>query len=157
MREDRPPDESAPDESALAESALAAAVNSELLDALRAALPRWVDRVAPGVDAAPILSAVLPEVEALLALDIDEQRTTPLAVVRDVAVPLLTAALASARRPLVDAASRDPFLAERFPDDVYGIAPAGWADIDESLVGPGIAWGATKAHLHRVRHRPKQD
>ena len=27
------------------------------------------------------------------------------------------------------------------------------ADVDESLTGPGIAWGAAKAHVHMARHR----
>jgi hypothetical protein len=121
-----------------------------LADALEGALPRWVARVAPGADAAAVVSAVMHDVRALLVLDIDEQRTTPLAIVRDVAVPLLTDAL---RERGVVPVERDDFARERFPHDVYGLAPAGWADIDDALVEPGIAWGAAKAFTHKQRHR----
>ena len=121
-----------------------------LADALERVLPRWIGRVAPGVDPAPIVGAVMPEIRALLASDIDEQRTTPLALVRDRAVPLLTAALAEAGALAVD---RDDFTRSRFPHDVYGLTPSSWADIDESLTEPGIAWGAAKAFTHRQRHQ----
>ena len=92
----------------------------------------------------------MPRVIALLEADVDEQRTTPLAIIRDVAVPLLTSTLQSMGAPVPD--GRDPFLRERFPDDVYALTPAGWADVDESLVAPGIAWGAAKAWTHKARH-----
>ena len=29
----------------------------------------------------------------------------------------------------------------------------GVGSLDESLTGPGIAWGAAKAHVHLARHR----
>lgn len=122
-----------------------------LADAIEAALPRWMGRVAPGIDPAPIVAEVMPRVRALLAADIDEQTTTPLAVVRDVAVPMLTAALRAAGAAAPPAADRDEFARTRFPDDVYGLTPSSWADIDESLVSPGIAWGAAKAFVHKQR------
>ena len=122
-------------------------------DALEAALPRWIERVASGVDPAPVVAAVMPTVRTLLAADIDEQRTTPLAVVRDIAVPMLTASLASMGRAPLGDGERDPFAVDRFPDDVYGLTPSSWADIDDSLTEPGIAWGAAKAFVHRQRHR----
>lgn len=124
---------------------------SALADAIESALPRWVRRVASGVDPAPVVAAVMPQVRALLAADIDDQRTTPLAVIRDVAVPLLTSALRDAGVPAPAEGRRDPFVAERFPDDVYGLTPSSWADIDESLLEPGIAWGAAKAFTHKQR------
>jgi hypothetical protein len=123
-----------------------------LADALEAALPRWIERVASGVDPAPVMAAVMPTVRGLLAEDIDAQRTTPLAVVRDIAVPMVTAALVELGRPPLAETERDPFARERFPDDVYGLTPSSWADIDESLTEPGIAWGAAKAWVHRQRH-----
>lgn len=121
-----------------------------LAEAIEAALPVWIGRVAPGVDPAPIVAAVMAEVRALLAADIDDQRTTPLAVIREVAVPMLTSALhaAGTRDPV---AHRDEFAVSRFPDDVYGLTPSSWADIDESLVEPGIVWGAAKAFVHNQR------
>ena len=93
----------------------------------------------------------MPPVRTLLAADIDEQTTTPLAIVRDLAVPLLTSALRAAGAVPADARTRDEFARTRFPDDVYGLTPSSWADIDESLVSPGIAWGAAKAFVHKQR------
>lgn len=92
----------------------------------------------------------MPAVRELLAQDIDEQRSTPLAVVRDVAVPLLTSALRTGGAA-VPVGDRDEFAVRHFPDDVYGLTPSSWADIDESLVSPGIAWGAAKAFVHKQR------
>ena len=91
-----------------------------------------------------------PRIRALLSSDLDEQRSTPLSLVRG-AVRFPTEVLVSLGARTVD---RDPFDERAFPDDVYGLAPATFADIDESLVEPGIIWGAAKAHVHRSRHRP---
>lgn len=88
------------------------------------------------------------ELRALAAVDVDEQSTTPLAILRR-ASRHATAVLAGAG---VVHAPRDPVDAANLPDDVYDIAPANFADVDESLVGPGISWGAAKAHLHLRRH-----
>ena len=79
---------------------------------------------------------------ALLALDVDAQPTTPLALVRG-AVRYPTEVLASAGVRPVD---RDPMAAEGFPDDVYDLTPGSLADLDPALVEAGIAWGAAKAH-----------
>lgn len=90
-----------------------------------------------------------PEVRALLLSDIDTQRATPLTILRR-AVSYPTAVLADAGVPPV---ARDPFAERMFPDDVYGLAPASFADVDPSLGELGIAWGAAKAFEHRRRHR----
>jgi hypothetical protein len=87
-------------------------------------------------------------VEALLAQDIDEQRTNPLAVLRE-AVVYPTEVLRHAGVPPVE---RDRFSEERFPGDIYDLTPASFADIDPSLFEPGIAWGAAKAWEHKRRH-----
>lgn len=129
-------------------------MNDQLISALEVALPKWVARVAPGVDPAPIVAETLVAIRALLLLDVDEQRTTPLAVIRDVAVSLLGDALRTAGVTPPGRTTLDPFLVERFPSDVYGLTPSGWAEIDHDLVGPGIAWGAAKAYVHRRRHEP---
>lgn len=135
-----------------------------LLDALAGELPRWVrrslelrapsgsgpdergalaDRVAGEVDA-----AVRPRLEALLLADIDDQRSSPLAVLRE-AVPLLTAALdALGAEPV----ARDGFAVDRFPGDRYDLTPATWADIGEPVAEPGLRWSAAKAFEHRRRH-----
>jgi hypothetical protein len=54
---------------------------------------------------------------------------------------------------------RDEYDEKINPDDVYGIGPAHWNDIDESLTEPGIVWGAAKAStvLQRRRAEGKLD
>jgi len=89
-----------------------------------------------------------PRVRELLAADIDQQWTGPLALVRPaVAVP--TAVL---RRIGVPPIERDPDDAARFPDDVYGLTPASFADLDPDLADAGLEWGAAKAFEHKRRH-----
>jgi len=51
---------------------------------------------------------------------------------------------------------RDEFAERAFPDDVYGLAPASFADIDQSLYEPGLEWGAAKAHAHLTRHKRRR-
>lgn len=131
-----------------------------LADAVEAALPGWIARCvrrfdgaghAP-VDIAAVVDAtvadVVPRLRALLAADVDEQATTPLALLRD-AVRHPTEALRAAGVPPVE---RDDFAQARFPDDDYDLTPATWADVDPALAEPGIAWGAAKAWTHRARH-----
>ncbi len=93
-------------------------------------------------------SEVIPRLRALLEADIDRQWTTPLAVLRE-AVRYPTAVLREAGVPPVE---RDDFEVAAFPDDVYGLSPARFADIDDSLTEPGIVWGAWKAMEHKARH-----
>jgi hypothetical protein len=160
VSERRAPDDPA-DAAALARyaNALAAAVDE--------ALPGWVDRSVRGVLAAqglPVDAAVeagiasataatrdegMPRLRSLLATDIDNQRTNPLAVLRAM-VPHLTAVLrAGGARPV----ARDDFAARNFPDDVYDLTPASFADVDPALHDPGLSWGAAKAHVHLARRR----
>lgn len=88
-------------------------------------------------------------VRALLAADIDAQRGTPLAILRR-AVSYPSEVLAAAGVPGV---VRDDFAERSFPDDVYGLTPANFADVDPSLSELGISWGAAKAFEHMRRHR----
>ncbi len=101
---------------------------------------------AAGADAAAVVGA---QVRALLALDIDEQRTGPLALVRSATV-FPTRVLLAADVPPV---ARDEFQRTQFPDDVYDLGPASFADIDPALHEPGLIWGAAKAHVHLSRRR----
>lgn len=128
-----------------------------LADAVEAAVPRWIERCVRSrggsesdADAAvrAALADVVPAVRDLLTLDVDAQWTTPLALLRS-AVRHPTMVLHAAGVPPVE---RDDFSRERFPDDIYGLTPSSWSDVDESLVSPGIAWGASKAFAHRARH-----
>jgi hypothetical protein len=128
-----------------------------LADAVVAAIPGWVERCvaryAVGLDCraagAAAAADVGPRLRDLLAADVDEQRVNPLAVVRE-AVTYPTAVLRDAG---VEAPPRRGFEAEHFPDDVYGLVPMTWRDVDESLHEPGIIWGALKARAHLARHR----
>jgi hypothetical protein len=129
-----------------------------LLDELGRAIPVWVERMvgqrsAGLVDPGPVVTAtvewVMPRLADLLEADIDTQRTNPLAVLRN-ATALPTAALADAG---IEPVARDAFAIERFPDDIYALHPATWADVDESLTDPGLRWSAAKAFEHRRRHR----
>jgi hypothetical protein len=89
-----------------------------------------------------------PALRRLLEADVDEQRTTPLSLLRS-AVRYPTEVL---REAGVEPAARDAFAQERFPDDPYDLSPATLADIDESLAEVGLAWGAAKAWAHKQRH-----
>ena len=125
---------------------------------LLAALPDWSARVVgrfdpaletrgrrAGAAAAAELGPVLRE---LLTADVDRQWANPLTVLRG-AVPWPTAVLREAGVPPV---RRDPVDEANEPDDVYGLSPMRFADLDESLHEPGIVWGALKARAHLRRH-----
>lgn len=133
-----------------------------LADAAEATLPGWVERSVrnrlgrddpavlaearrAGVEAA---RSIVPPLRRLLEADIDEQTTTPLALLRG-AVRFPTEVLRAAGAPPAD---RDDFARDRFPDDPYDLTPVSFGDIHESLVGPGIEWGAAKAWAHKRRH-----
>ncbi len=90
------------------------------------------------------------EVVALLKADIDDQRTTPLALLRT-AVRYPTEVLRAAGVPPVE---RDPIQTRLLPDDLYDLSPASFADVDPALAEPGMVWGAAKALAHRRRHMP---
>jgi hypothetical protein len=135
-----------------------------LADAVVGALPGWVERsVARRLpDAEPEVvdqareagrraaAEVGAEVRALLEADIDEQRTTPLSLLRS-AVRYPTDVLQAAGVPPVD---RDPVQERLLPEDLYDLSPASFADVDPALAEPGIMWGAAKALAHRRRHAP---
>jgi hypothetical protein len=93
------------------------------------------------------------QLERLLAADVEAQRQNPLSLFRE-AVTAPTALLAARG---VRPAGRDPFAVEAFPDDLYGLVPATWSDIDPDLQAPGIAWGAWKAMAVIRRHRRPAD
>ena len=88
------------------------------------------------------------EVRALVGADIDDQRTTPLALLRS-AVRYPTQVLSDAGVAPVE---RDPVQVRLLPDDLYDLSPASFADVDPALAEPGLVWGAAKAFAHRRRH-----
>jgi hypothetical protein len=104
-----------------------------------------------------VVAAVTAEVEAdvlgdlrmLLARDVDEQRGSPLAVVRRAALTLGGALDALGVPP----AERDDHQRSLFPEDTHDVVPASFGDLSEEAGRAGIAWGAAKAFVHRRRHR----
>lgn len=136
-------------------------------DGVAAALPSWVERVvaerhtawsgsvppevvaaarAAGAEAA---EGVGGRVRALLARDVDDQPTGPLALVRG-AVPYPTEVLRAAGVPPV---ARDEVARRLHPDDAYDLSPATFSDVDPALHEPGLTWGAAKAHVVLARRR----
>jgi hypothetical protein len=140
-------------------------IGRELAARVSEAVPAWVERTVEALlpDDAPERDGVMERARAagrraeedvaaklgaLLAADVDAQRTTPLAVVR-AAVSYPTEVLRDAG---VAPVSRDPFVSERFPDDPYGLTPASLQALAPELGELAIAWGAAKAMAHRRRH-----
>jgi hypothetical protein len=149
-------------------------LGSELCDAVIEAVPGWIERAVTGRFADWMRSGGDPDpdtkrditglaqiagrqaaaevsapLRAMLGCDIDDQRTTPLALVR----PLVAFATGVLRRAGVPPVVRDEFQIRRFPDDVYGLTPASLAVLDDRVGDLAIAWGAAKAMAHRRRHQ----
>ncbi len=153
------------DEQLARDEATFAEISDALATAIDAALERWVRRVvrercdAAGVPidgaadaaisdaAARCRSEVSPRVRTLLETDLDDQRSTPLALLRQ-AVVVPTEVLRALGVPPV---TRDEFAVRSFPGDLYALSPASFGDVDESLHEPGLVWGAAKAHVHLAR------
>ena len=90
-----------------------------------------------------------PQVRALLLTDIDAQRTSPLAVVRDaVRYPTEVLGGPACRRWC---ATSSPSASS--PTTSTTSSPATFADLDPALHEPGLTWGAAKAHVHLARRR----
>ena len=146
---------------------------ADLIDAIDKVVEGWLVRVAETVFVArngPLTGDfrraaqaaaregatwTMTKLHAALEVDVDAQRVNPLQILRD-AVRFPTELLVVAGIP---APQRDEFDVKINPDDVYGIGPAHWNDIDESLTEPGIIWGAAKAStvLQRRRAEGKLD
>jgi hypothetical protein len=144
-----------------------AAAGVALAEAVEAAVPAWVERrvqdllVAFTGRAEPDVVAraqeagrraaleVGPELRRLLAEDVDRQWANPLALVRR-AVSYPTGVLREAGVPEV---VRDEYDEAHFPDDVYGLTPRTFTDVDPSLHDVALVWGAAKARASMVRHR----
>lgn len=142
-----------------------------LAAAVDAALVGWVRRCVEGVavaqgvlldDAATAALTAAGErartevgaaVADLLTADLDEQRTTPLTILR-AAVSYPTDVLLGLGATPVE---RDDFARRAFPEDLFGLSPASFADVDPALQDPGIAWGAAKAFVHRQRRLRRGD
>lgn len=139
----------------------------QLVDAVDSVIAAWVERCVRGVAAAQGIDLSPSDIErlgeiaeltrrevrerlvALLGLDVDEQRGNPLDVMRRAVVHPTVMLRDLGARPV----RRDEFAERVFPDDVYGLSPAAFSDIDESLTEPGIVWGAWKAKTVLSRRR----
>lgn len=149
----------ADDEAALAGHAM------NLVEAVEGVVGEWIrwsiaDRaptlaMSAEADAAATAGAreLVTELRSLLSQDIADQTEAPLQVLRR-GVRYATDVLAAASVPPV---ARDDFAARAFPDDVYDLAPAAFADVHPSLHEPGLIWGAAKAHVHLRRRRELHD
>lgn len=140
--------------------AMYARISSRLVDVASRSLEGWVvsavTRFRPDLSAEAAEAGrrcrdeVVAELDALLALDIDAQPTTPLVVLRRASrfpTQVLEAAGVAAPR-------RDPFDERANPDDHYDLGIATWSDLGPEMAEAGVMWGAAKAHLHLRRHRP---
>jgi hypothetical protein len=135
--------------------AMMAGLAAELAAGVEAALPRWVvgsvERVwvAAGRAGAEAAADTGRRVRELLELDVDDQPTNPLSLLRP-----------AARYPTevlwrfeVAPVHRDAEAIRQFPDDLYDLTPMSFADLDPDLQDRGILWGAAKAHVHLARRR----
>lgn len=84
---------------------------------------------------------------ALAATDVDEQRTTPLAVVRQCAGGELTATLVRSGVPAPAVAAGTGPAA-----DPLGLAPTSWEQVDAGVHELALRWGVAKVRAHRARH-----
>jgi hypothetical protein len=141
-----------------------------LADRTLIALPGWVERCVlqtwgrADFTGDPLLADATHEagrwagedigsaLQLLLAADVDEQRTTPLAVLRSAVVYPTGVLEAAGVKPV----ARDRFTVQRFPEDPYGLTPSSFADIDPELAPVALAWGAAKAVAHRRRHGSRE-
>jgi hypothetical protein len=146
---------------------LLARYGEELADAVEQALGPWVVQairhrlpplsvadtaaLAPRLDvaAAEAVADVIPRLRQLLALDVDQQWTNPLALIRQ-ATSYPTAVLAAAG---VAPSARDSTEVRLQPDDLYGLTPATFADLGPEVHERGLRWGAAKAYAHLERRR----
>jgi len=120
----------ADDEAALAAHAL------DLVSSVEAVIQEWIR-----------WSIATPAPE--LAMSVGDQTEAPLQVLRR--------GVRFATQVLVDAdvapVQRDDFARRAFPDDLYNLSPASFADVHPTLHEPGLIWGAAKAHVHLRRRR----
>ncbi len=149
------------------DAAALAAYAATLAEEMAAAIPGWIEglvvtriqaargSVTDDERAAAVLAGQQagaeagPELRALLATDIDQQASTPLAIARH-QVARATEVLRQAGIPAV---ARDPFVQRQDPGDDYDLTPGSFADIAPALAEPGMTWGAAKAHVHLARRR----
>lgn len=96
---------------------------------------------------------VVGELHTLFALDVGDQRATPVQIVRS-AYREPTDLLAALGIPGV---VRDAFDERVEPADIYGLSPQSLADFGDFELGPALAvWGIAKSRLLRARLNPAE-
>lgn len=167
----QPPDEATPEDDPetrrAAEDALLASYATALADEVQRALPDWVRSVVaarlggtvPAASADAVETAATTAAEDvggrlrdLLALDIDEQWTNPLTLIRT-AVQYPTEVLRDAGAQEIQ---RDEQSRRFHPEDIYGLIPTSFADLGPAAHDLGLSWGAAKAHVHLRRRREEE-
>lgn len=148
-------------------------LGSELADAVISAIPTWISGAIetratqwvrsgggpPTIDESQLkmmatsageqaAATAAGPLRDLLGADVDQQWTTPLALVR----PLVGFATGVLEKAGVPGVERDDFQVARFPEDEYGLTPASLAALGEEVAGLALVWGAAKALAHRQRH-----
>jgi hypothetical protein len=140
--------------------------STRLLETSDEVVTKWVERLIhrhcdeqkfSDLQARELLSSVVSQVSDevhsrladLLSRDVLEQRTNPLAIFRQATRPISELLKTAGCAPVV----RDEFDERSFPDDIFGLSPATWVDIDETMVEPGIEWGAWKAATIMMRKK----
>lgn len=136
----------------------------ELATQIEHALPGWVRRAAQSRLTADQQSALSSEIDMaaadatqelgsaarrLLGQDIDQQRTTPLAIIREAVKPV-NAVLGAAG---VAEVGRDVDARRLHPDDVYDLTPGSYLDLGPDVQDASLMWGAAKAHIHIQRRK----
>jgi hypothetical protein len=123
----------------------------ELLDAWGGAVDRPATVAAARGAGEAAAARIVPELRALFAHDPDEQRATPLQIVRSAYLEP-TAVLRAAGVPEV---VRDEYAERAWPDDVYGLVIDSFADVGAELVPWHLVWGAAKATVMKLRHEAR--
>jgi hypothetical protein len=91
---------------------------------------------------------IVAELRPLLELDPEEQRVTPLQIVRSAYREPASVLREHGVAPIV----RDEFAERAWPDDDYGLVPDTFADLgDDDLAPLHLAWGVAKATVVRAR------
>lgn len=96
---------------------------------------------------------VVRELETLFSQTPQEQRATPLEIVRTLRREPTEVLSALGVPPVV----RDQYDERAFPDDLYGIVPKAITELgDEDLGGALLAWGMGKSRVLREASNPGQ-
>jgi hypothetical protein len=127
----------------------------QLLRAADAVIPAWLERCVrricsqQGIESAELdakISTMVRQASPMVLGELGAAVTgvradNPLQVFRRAVVyPTLVLGELGARE-----VRRDEFSRESFPNDIYGLSPATWIDVDEALHDPGLIWGAWTA------------